>query len=1009
GCFIVQSAGNYFNRRVHARGRLKQGQVRVLSFIVDEGDYSPNEMEAWYDGEEEFEVRAKSPTGATSPWIRLNEHTDLTENGSIIGRIYNRALDPNNFDNQIEIFIYPNAPPGLWFVMLKARKVSDGTFHAWLERDEACPECQTRFNPFDADRFYTTGTLANSRIPLVVGAYNGHSSKREIAPFSSVGPTRDNRPKPDLVAPGVDVLAARSAIRGWTAQGGMLVRKSGTSMAAPHVAGTVALCLQGASRPLWGHDIRELILSNTEPPAAFGEHALRYGHGYLNVTRVVEDRLARLPRATKFQTGQFAGVQQKKPDSKEVKMRYDASGHFGDLEQLIMESPSVEASERNLLAEIIHASGAPSYLSTITPEQIYSEIISNRGGPIAAMLDENFAVLARPGETPEVSPQAGDVLLRVALGEAGLGHVALLSDSALWPYEQLADAPFESESHRPGLYATVIEGGAFPHTEANQFARRILDSENKMPSGQILLRPYALNSPLIDEAAEALPIDAEPLYADPDDYSGEDIEQQRPMTPAHAGGAMGELDAAFVLGQRGFMIIIGPGGPGGHRLTASGFDIVAYNPATGELWIVDNKASGGTSTVQGASAITTNLRQNLVDAIRQIRSAQRFPHQRTILRHLENTLRAVRAGQPLPSNVSRYITNAGGYHSGISRRLRNAGVKFLDLTGVAARRTRRSDIRRARQQGVRPGRPTTHPGGGRRTGQVQAPSTPGGGGRAMRGAGAGLTVGLMGLNFGLNWLNDRRQQRRVQERLDQLEPAIQRVRQRRPDHGILLEIYYHQVQAPPDSLIRPGPVFSHIEWASGRTRDEARQNKQSQASIRPAPPRGSREQVSRIWIRPLRPSSVGSLRTPFPKAGFGIFAVNKAILQDVEWGGVTGFDDEGQTRLRLPASPTPRFILLDPPRTINWLWGRQWKSKSIPIVRRRTATGRDTVKAVDLDPSNPFGNVAAVPIFPYDDFTDRLFSTAPATDDNLNQLRSYTNIRKMRWVRPENILTVRAF
>ena len=66
-----------------------------------------------------------------------------------------------------------------------------------------------------------------------------------------------------------------------------------------------------------------------------------------------------------------------------------------------------------------------------------------------------------------------------------------------------------------------------------------------------------------------------------------------------------------MLGQKGFDIVIGPAGPGGHQLTAPGLDIVGYNPKTGELWVVDNKASGGTSTVQDTSAITRNLVQNL--------------------------------------------------------------------------------------------------------------------------------------------------------------------------------------------------------------------------------------------------------------------------------------------------------------------------------------------------------------------------------------------------------------
>jgi serine protease AprX len=66
-----------------------------------------------------------------------------------------------------------------------------------------------------------------------------HSEGMYLAPFSSRGPTLDNRTKPDVCAPGHTITAAKA---GTVSE---YITYSGTSMATPFVAGTVALGLQG--------------------------------------------------------------------------------------------------------------------------------------------------------------------------------------------------------------------------------------------------------------------------------------------------------------------------------------------------------------------------------------------------------------------------------------------------------------------------------------------------------------------------------------------------------------------------------------------------------------------------------------------------------------------------------------------------------------------------------------------------------------------------------------------
>ena len=69
---------------------------------------------------------------------------------------------------------------------------------------------------------------------IVVGAVSGDSKR--VMPFSSRGPTSDERSKPDILAPGERIMSAKP--------GGGYNRQSGTSMASPHIAGITALILE---------------------------------------------------------------------------------------------------------------------------------------------------------------------------------------------------------------------------------------------------------------------------------------------------------------------------------------------------------------------------------------------------------------------------------------------------------------------------------------------------------------------------------------------------------------------------------------------------------------------------------------------------------------------------------------------------------------------------------------------------------------------------------------------
>ncbi|PSB67774.1 hypothetical protein C7B61_04385, partial [filamentous cyanobacterium CCP1] len=256
-------------------------EPRRFTWQVDPADITPNQLEVWYSGKDTFAVELRSPEGVLLQTAQLGEQFPLRQGDRVIGKLYHRPHEPNTHDHHIQIFLYPSAPEGNWQVTLIGKDIVDGRFHAWIERDVALPGCQSQFDAEDAIHYCTTGTICNGFRTIAVGAYNPHSPRWEIGRFSSAGPTRDGREKPDIVAPGVGILAARSAPRS-RADTSPLTRKSGTSMAAPHVAGTIALMFEAAKRPLDIVETRQLLLGNAQKPAAEAD-LFRFGSGYLHI------------------------------------------------------------------------------------------------------------------------------------------------------------------------------------------------------------------------------------------------------------------------------------------------------------------------------------------------------------------------------------------------------------------------------------------------------------------------------------------------------------------------------------------------------------------------------------------------------------------------------------------------------------------------------------------------------------------------------------------------------
>ena len=288
GIVLVQSVGNYANAAMHSHARIGPDQRHEFVWITPDNDRTPNELELWYSGEDVFNVKLISPSGREFS-VPLGERMRLTDGGTVWGNFYHRLHEPNSGLNHIVIFLYTGSPSGRWRVVMHGMDIVDGRVHAWIERD-ASGRYQSRFVPGQATSKFTTNTICNCFRAIAVGAYDATKPNRPGTLFSSRGPTADGRQKPEIAAPGYKIRAARSTPKnGWRSGQRRLCVKSGTSMAAPWVSGTVALMFGAAGRPLSIHEIRRLLIGTSDAHAGpSGRSSSQLGYGYLNIPAAVD-------------------------------------------------------------------------------------------------------------------------------------------------------------------------------------------------------------------------------------------------------------------------------------------------------------------------------------------------------------------------------------------------------------------------------------------------------------------------------------------------------------------------------------------------------------------------------------------------------------------------------------------------------------------------------------------------------------------------------------------------
>jgi len=135
-------------------------------------------------------------------------------------------------------------------------------------------------------------------------------------------------------------------------------------------------------------------------------------------------------------------------------------------------------------------------------------------------------VLAAPGQRLGTALLPGDLLVRRAIGDGAIGHVALIAVPDVAPRDRALAQGWSLEGPRRGGYVRVVEAAPGRYlVRDDRFARRLLDPAGRLPTDTVVLRLRPGAVPALEAAEQAgpakvqgppAPAPAPPVPAGPD-------------------------------------------------------------------------------------------------------------------------------------------------------------------------------------------------------------------------------------------------------------------------------------------------------------------------------------------------------------------------------------------------------------------------------------------------------------------------------------------------------------
>lgn len=259
--------GNEVASAGHTSGRIISEGEETIQLAIQSRQSSIS-IQIWKEYTDQIEISIINPSGVRVgpvPEI-LGPHRFRIGQTEIL--LYYGEPSPYSISQEIYIDLLPvesYLTEGIWRIVLSAGKIVTGQYEMWLPSDNVLNRGTGFLFPTDA----TTLTIPSSASRAIsVGAYDARTFA--YADFSGRGFTRlTNMVKPDLVAPGVEVMT--------TTVGGGYAAFTGTSFATPFVTGSAALLMEwgivrGNDPYLYGEKVKAYLRRGAKKVPGFDEY-----------------------------------------------------------------------------------------------------------------------------------------------------------------------------------------------------------------------------------------------------------------------------------------------------------------------------------------------------------------------------------------------------------------------------------------------------------------------------------------------------------------------------------------------------------------------------------------------------------------------------------------------------------------------------------------------------------------------------------------------------------------